>query len=1364
MNGVVPKPPATPLSEQRRQLLGQYLRRGTNAPGSAHAVVPKPTPDQPQPVSFAQASLWLLDRLEGTTTQYHVPDAMRLRGELNREALIRALNALVERHEGLRARFVEVAGEPMQLTTPGGNIELPIEDVRSLAEATREAKLATLLEAAVAQPFDLSQGPLVRARLYQLGPRDHVLLTVVHHIVCDGWSIGVFNRELLALYSAFARGAATPFAPLPMQYADYVRRQRQQLQPAELNRLLSYWVKQLSGAPPLVTLPTDKPRPTRSGRNAQSHAIALPRDLSNSLRSFSQREGVTLFMTMLAAFKVLLARHSGQEDIIIGTPVAGRDQAAMEGLVGYFINALALRTDLSGNPTFRELLQRVKSTALDAYSHQELPFEKLVEKLQPQRERSHAPVFQILFNLFNLAPLPESFGGLQVERVPVHEPGAKFDLTLYASDTSEKLLFRAVYNADLFTEASIEGLLARYQTLLESIVADPSQPIGRLPMLTAADRRRYSVEDNSARPSNPFTVFAAEDTDQSIAARFEKMVRLAPTRVAVKTRKYEWTYAELNQRANRIAQELLRLNPVPASATKQDGGASPGGQVALLLEHDAPMIAAIFGVLKAGQTYVPLDSSHPKDRQAYILSDAQAQVILTDAKNATRASELSQAGATPIVLDRLDYQSDRGEKLPVVAPDATAYLLYTSGSTGTPKGVTQIHRHVLRHIANYTNSLHLGPEDRMVLFASYGFDAAVMGIFGALLNGATLYPYNVSGEDLDQMADWLNANGITIYHSTPTLYRYLVATLSGQPKFPKLRLIVMGGEKVVPQDVEWFQKWFGKDCQFINGYGPTECTIGLQCFSDSRTPLGAAAVPIGYPMRDLEVSLINPAGDPGQAFGEMVIRSPSLALGYWRQPELTAAAFQGAGNSTADRSYRTGDLGRLLPNGILESMGRRDFQVKIRGFRIELGEVEAVLRASPGVDDCVVIAVSDAAGEQRLLGYVVPARGQTGDADTLRRALLAKLPDYMIPSRFVFLEALPLTPNGKTNRNALPAPPPLGTVTGKDAYLAPRSDLEQRLTDIWQTALKVPRAGVRDDFFALGGHSLLGVRVLSLIEKQLGRKLPLSAIFDARTIEQLAALLQRESEKTPWRSLVPIQPNGSRPPLFGIHFLRYHALVPYLGADQPLHGLRYGLAAQTDDTEVSLPDTLEELAAHYIAEMRRFQPHGPYALVGYSFGGVVAYEMARQLKEQGQEIRVLALLDARLVIEPKLLPLSQVTRNVLKGGVKGVVRRVLARAKEGVNEQLPPGYKPHEHLGVHDARLRRSYAPKSYSGGLTLFKAGKTNDFYRTYGPPEDSWRKFVTGPIEVHSVPGSHLGILEEPHVRLLAEKLNPILQPSGK
>lgn len=1074
-------------------------------------------------------------------------------------------------------------------------------------------------------------------------------------------------------------------------------------------------------------------------------------------------------MTLLAAFKVVLARHSGQEDIVIGAPIAGRDQAAMEGMIGYFINALALRTDLSGNPSFRELLQRLRTTALDAYSHQDLPFEKLVEKLQPERDRSQAPVFQILFNLFNLDPIPSSFAGLTVNRVPVHEPGAKFDITLFASDAADRIQLRAVYNADLFTASAIERLLAHYQTLLQGITADPALPIGRLPLLTAEDRRRYTVADLPVRPQNPFLSFTREETDQSIPARFAKIARRHPNRIAVKTRTNTWTYAELSHRSTLIAQQLLlACGPGP-------------GRVALLLDHDAPMIAAILGVLQAGKVYVPLDPTHPQDRQAVIVTDAQAETIITDSSNSVRAETLGPGDLVPINLNDFDWQAPSAGTLPAIPADAMAYLLYTSGSSGTPKGVTQSHQNVLRHIRNYTNSLHICADDRLTLFASYGFDAAVMGIFGALLNGATLYPYHVGTENLDHLGQWLVTQEITIYHSTPTLYRYLIGTFSGPQSFPKLRLIVMGGEKVVPLDVEMFQKWFGPDCQFINGYGPTECTIALQCFLDSRTPLTGGAIPIGYPVtdpdpsptnslqqvekpggataRDLEVSLINSAGDPDQVFGEIVIRSPALALGYWRQPELTAAAFHSDPHSPGGRIYRTGDLGRLLPNGMIESMGRRDFQVKIRGFRIELGEVEAVLRATASVDDCVVIASETTTDEQRLLAYVVTARGHTADATALRESLAARLPDYMIPARILFLPALPLTPNGKIDRKALPAPPHEET-SERGQSVPPGTEVEKQLARIWEEVLGVPRAGLNDDFFALGGHSLLGVRVLSLVERQLGRKLPLAAIFEARTLGKLAARLQPDAATTSYLSLVPIQPHGSRPPLFGIHFLRYQNLTTHLGPDRPFYGLRYGLAAQTGDHELTLPDSLEKLATHYIEEMRRFQPRGPYALLGYSFGGVVAYEMARQLIAAGQQVRLLALLDSRLVIEPKLLPLGKVARNVLKGGVHGIVRRAVAIAKHEVHERTSPGYRPHEHLGVHDARLRQSYQPQPYSGGITLFKAGETQDFYHTYGPAEDSWRGFVRGPISVHQVTGSHLGILEEPHVRLVAEILTDLLK----
>ena len=1343
MSGVDSKPPPDPLSEKRRQLLGQYLRRGVTAPVAPTLPVAGSPPDQPLPLSFAQASLWLLDRLDGSSSQYHVPDALRLRGELNHKALTAALNGVIARHDSLRAHFLEVGGEPVQRIVSALRVELPLDDLSSLDTQRQSTTLSTLLDQEIARPFDLSTGPLVRARLFRLSPQEHVLLTVCHHIVCDGWSIGVFNRELAALYTASSLGNPSPLPPLPMQYGDYVRRQRQRLQGSELDRLLTYWVRQFNDAPPLVTLPTDRPRPTRTGARAAYHSLELSSKLSDSLRSLSQREGVTLFMTLLAAFKVVLARHSGQEDIVIGAPIAGRDQAAMEGMIGYFINALALRTDLSGNPTFRELLRRVRSTALDAYSHQDLPFEKLVEKLQPERDRSQAPVFQILFNLFNLESVPPSFGDLTVTRVPVHEPGAKFDITLFASDAAERIQLRVVYNADLFIAPAIERLLARYQTLLEGITVDPALPIGRLPFLTAEDRRRYSVADLSVRPRIPFVSFTREETEQSIPARFDKMARLAPDHIAVKTPAHTWTYGELSRRSQLIAQKLLQ------------GCRSGPTRVALLLDHDAPMIAALLGVLQAGKVYVPLDPTHPQDRLTGIIADAQAEVIVTDAKNAARVHTLNPGRVAPINLDAFDWQAPAGPALPPVPTDAMAYLLYTSGSTGKPKGVTQSHRHVLQHIRNYTNSLHICGDDRLTLFASYGFDAAVMGIYGALLNGATLCPFNVGSENLDQLGDWLVKQEITIYHSTPTLYRHLTGAIEVRHKFPRLRLVVLGGEKVVPQDVELFQKWFGPECQFINGYGPTECTIGLQYFADANTAVGTGAVPIGYPMADAQISLINRAGDPGQAFGEIVIQSPALATGYWGRPDLTAAAFGEAAHETGLRSYRTGDLGRLLADGMIEPMGRRDFQVKIRGFRIELGEIESVLRNLPAVEDCVVVALGATEGDKSLIAYVVTTRGAGQDAEGLRSSLKSRLPEYMIPSQFVFLTALPLTPNGKIDRRALPAPAPVNP-GAKAAFVAPRTDAERKLAQIWESVLGVAPVGVRDDFFASGGHSLLGVRVLAQVEKEFGRRLPLSAIFDARTIAELAVRLQSDAGTAHWRSLVPVQPRGKRRPVFGVHLLHYLSLASYLTQDQPVYGLRYGMG---DLGEAEPPETLEKLAAHYVEEMRRFQPEGPYALIGYCFGGVVAYEMARQLRAAGQQVAPLILLDSWLLSERRRLPVALIVRNVWKSGVKGVVRRAVARAQNRMNRLLPPEYSAHEYRAIIDARWRQTYEPGSYDGPIFLLNAEETDDFYRTKGTTAETWRKYVSGKIEEHSIPCGHLGMFKEPFSQVLAARLNQIL-----
>jgi amino acid adenylation domain-containing protein len=1164
-----------------------------------------------------------------------------------------------------------------------------------------------------------------------------VLLYVVHHIVSDGWSVDVLNRELAAYYAAFSGGAQPNLAPLPVQYPDFALWQRERLAGPALDRLSSYWMGKLSGAPPLLTIPTDRPRSNVRSKHGDSVAIELPEELVRAISRLCQQESVTLFMTLLAALKVTLARHSGQTDIVVGAPSAGREHAALEGLIGFFINTLPLRTELGSNPSFREILRRVRSTALDAYAHQELPFEKLVEKLQPERNLSHSPVFQVFLNMFTLGQVPATWGNLSATRYPVHEPGAKFDISIFASDLGGSMRLRAVYNADIFDPVTIQRIMERLRVVLESVTNHPEIPFASIPILTPADRRRYTVEDNPVRPSHPWESFEINPSCDSIPARFANIVAHHPDAVAVKTQSEQWTYAELEQRSNAIARQL---------GSKERG---LGERIALLLDHDALMIASILGVLKAGMVYVPLDSDHPPDRLKRIIGDAEAATILTNTRHLPLADQLAGSGGNVINLDTLDFHAASGPPSTAIPSTAVAYLLYTSGSTGMPKGVVQTHLNVLHHIRNYTNSLRISSQDRLTLLASYGFDAAVMDIFGALLNGATLCPFDVTGDRLADLPSWVAGERITIYHSTPTLFRHVASAAGGPREFPHLRLVVMGGEKVVPQDIDIHRRRFGTRCLFINGYGPTESTVTLQNFVDPTQPVQSGQVPIGYPVDGVEVSLVDEEGTAGQVFGEIAIRSAFVAPGYWRRPDLTSAAFREDAAYPGVRTYRTGDLGRLLPNGMIESLGRRDFQVKIRGFRIELGEIEAAMRSCTVGSDCVAMAISDSPGGDRIVAYIGIASAGL-DVNGLRSKLEARLPDYMIPSQFVILDAMPLTPNGKVDRNALPNPE-LRETAGVGS-IAPRNGVESKLAEIWKEVLGLRQVGVEDDFIALGGHSMLGVRVLARVEQVFAKKLPLASIFQARTIARFGELLKRSEKPPDSFSLVPIQAQGTRRPLFGVHFLRYQALASHLGTDQPIYGLRYGIAASTGDSEIAMPGTIEELAGHYIREMRVMQPEGPYLLMGYSFGGGEAYEMARQLWEQGQRVGLLTLLDARISIERRRLPLAEVVRNLLNTGISGIVRRAAVIAKQRYQRISGKTYRPHEHVGVHDAMLRERYRPGPFSGDALLIKASHTTDLYRTYVPSEEAWRKYIRGHLQVREINAGHLGILEEPHVREVA------------
>ncbi|MFH0344255.1 MAG: amino acid adenylation domain-containing protein, partial [Chromatiales bacterium] len=1047
------------------------------------APIPRRASTGSAPLSFAQQRLWFLDQLEPTSTAYHMPVMLRLRGVLNVLALKASLSEIVRRHEVLRTTFATAGNEPVQVIHPPQELDLPVIDLAHLASHAREAEAMHLASDEAERPFSLSSGPLFRARLLKLDDHQHLLVLAVHHIVSDGWSMGILSRELSALYRAHVDARPSPLGDIPIQYADYAVWQRRWFEEGESQRQLSYWKKQLDRAPAVSELVTDYPRPAVQSYRGANQSLTLSIELTADLKRLSRRENLTLFMTLLAAFKTLLYRYSGQQDLLIGTHIAGRHRHETESLIGFFIGTLALRTDLSGNPSFRQLLIRVRETALGAYAHQDVPFERLVEELRPERSVSHTPFVQVVFNMLNLPDSGIELQGLMAERVPGVGVGSKFDLTLYAREQDEGLDFTAVYAKDLFNAATITRLLRHFETLLQGIVADPDCRLSQLPVLTDAEA---VTQRNHIRPRQAFIEFSAEAIEQSIVQRFEQQVGICANHVAVKTRTHEWSYAELNRAANRAAHALLR---------SRGSGAE---QVALLLDHDAPMIAAVLGVLKSGKSYVPLDPAYPRQRLACMLADTR--VLLTNSANLALAKSLNHLQLFNI--DALDSPVSNVE-VPV-SPDAIAYTLHTSGSTGQPKGVTQNHRNVLHFIRAYTNNLHISANDRLTLFSAYGFDAAVQDIFAALLNGAALYPVNLKEESLDDLTQWLIENEITLFHSTPSTYRYFVRALSGHESFPALRLVVLGGEAVYKHDIVAYQKHFSPDCLFVNGFGLTESTVNLHYFADRHTKISRNGVPIGYPVENTEVLLLDEAGDSTELYGEIGIRSAHLALGYLNQPELSKQRFLADPNDPARRIYRTGDMARQRADGSLEFAGRKDHQVKLRGYRIELREIEAALAEHPAVRECAVTLGGDE-DDRRLIAYVVSHH----DAGELRAFLKARLPDYMIPSTFVALDRLPMTSSGKISYRELPIPDDAHASVGL-AFVAPRTPNERTLAGIFAAVLKLEKVGIHDNFFDLGGHSLLATQVISRVRKAFNLDIPLRAMFESPTVAGMSALILRK--------------------------------------------------------------------------------------------------------------------------------------------------------------------------------------------------------------------------------------------------------------
>ncbi|MEP7121093.1 MAG: non-ribosomal peptide synthase/polyketide synthase [Byssovorax sp.] len=1067
------------------------LRAGHGVAAPPMVRVPR---EGPLPASFAQERLWFLDQLEPGDPSYVVPTSMHLTGALDAAALGRALAEVVRRHESLRTTFAEVAGHPVQVIHEHLAIPLPFTSLTSLPAGEREAAIRRELAAEVARPFDLATGPLLRARLFQLADDDHVLFLALHHIVSDAWTLGILNREIGSLYRAFLAGAAPTLPELPIQYADYAAWQRAWLAGEVLDAQLGYWRQRLQGAPTSIDLPTDRPRPAIPSHRGAHRSFTVPADVTAGLEGLARKEGATLFMTLLAAFDVLLHRTTDQRDVVVGTPIAGRTQAETEGLIGFFVNTLVLRAEIDPEQSFRELLARVKETCLGAYAHQDTPFERLVQEIAPGRDMSRSPLFQVVFVLQNAAAGGLDLDGVRRRGIRLDSATAKFDLTLAMARTASGMLLGSIeYATDLFDAATIDRLVDRFGVLLAGIVADPSRAVRALPILPASERAALLAWNDVGR------AYAAEST---LHALFERQVDRAPAAVAVTLGGAQLTYRELDERANRLAQHLVAR------------GVRREELIGLAVHRTLDLVVGILGILKAGGAYLPLDPEYPKDRLAFMIADSKIGYLLTESELATT---LPAHEAQVICLDA-DWPTIARSSAARVpergGPEGLAYVIYTSGSTGKPKGALVTHANVTRLFSATEAWYGFGADDVWTMFHSYAFDFSVWEIWGALLYGGRLVivPYWISREPA-AFYQLLGEEGVTVLNQTPSAFRQLDhIDASASPAALaalKLRFVVFGGEALDLGDLRgWWDRHGDTTPQLVNMYGITETTVHVTYRPVNEADLARPwSSVIGRPIPDLQVYVLDARREllPIGVTGEMYVGGAGVARGYLGRPELTAERFLPDPWAAGKTLYRTGDLARVLANGDLEYLGRIDHQVKIRGFRIELGEIEAALDQHVGVREAVVLAREDVPGDKRLAAYVV-CNGDAPSATELRAFVKEKLPEYMVPSAFVFLAVLPLTENGKVDRRALPVPE--AGRAAERVHVAPRGPVEEALAAIFAEVLRVETVSAHDDFFELGGHSLLATQLVGRVRAAFAIELPLRALFEATTPAELALRVQ----------------------------------------------------------------------------------------------------------------------------------------------------------------------------------------------------------------------------------------------------------------
>ena len=1308
------------------------------------------------PLSLAQERLWFLEQINPGDASGTVSRAIKITGLLKSDLIRQALQAVIDRHESLRTTCATNQldsvrdSKPSQLIAANRPVKVPVVDLSHEPVNQRETKARDLAQTAVQQPFDLTLGPLLRATLLRLGECEHVLLLSLHRIICDDSSLQILIDELWSAYHEFANEGASSNSPPNIQYADYASWEAKQIQNESTGRALDFWRVTLQDAPTVIELPTDRPRPAVRSWRGNSVWVKLENELVEKLRAIGQSDGDTLSIVLLSAFKVVLARYSRQDDVVIGYTVSNRKRVDTEHLIGPFANSLPIRTSFSGNLTFLDLLTHVQ-TVMSEGQTRFVPFEKLLEELELEPSLSYAPIFQVSFGFQNTNPGREG-SGLTLEEFMFDDGIARLDLALEILQNGSHLDCRFRFSTDLFDRSTIERLGSHFKTLLREIVKNPEQRVSTLPLLTESEREQIVVDWNDTE------TFRAEP--RCIPELFEYQVDLTPERIAVRFEEKELTYGELNLRANQLAHYLKKR------------GVGPEVLVGICVKRSLEMVVGLLGILKAGGAYVPLDPEYPTDRLDFMLKDSGATLLLTQQPIALR-TEASVAEVVFLDTDWPEISKEREENLPTKPAAANlAYVIYTSGSTGKPKGVAIEHRSTASLI-DWARDVFSDEELSGVLAStSICFDLSIFELFLPLSCGGKVLLAN----DILQLLSLPSSNDVKLINTVPSAMVELLR-LRGVPG--SVQAVNLAGEPLQASLVdEIYEQTHVK--RVFDLYGPSEDTT-YSTFA-LRLPHGPAT--IGRPISNTCVYLLDetlqpvPIGIPG----ELHLAGAGLARCYLNRPELTATAFipDPFNQNTPGRLYRTGDLARYKADGTIEYLGRIDNQVKIRGFRIEPGEIEAILREHTSVRDIAVVV-----RQAKLIAYIVPSAKpiEVGKLWSDLRALVSsKLPDYMLPAIFVELDTLPLTANGKVDRRALPIPDETRPAL-EQAYIAPRHQLEEQLVALWGNVLHLKSIGIRDNFFELGGNSLLAARLFAQIENRLGKHLPLATLFQFPTIELLANFLRDSDTSKPWSSLVAIQPEGSRPPLFCVHaaganVLIYRPISRHLGKDQPV----YALQAPGLDGRTSPLTSVEEMAALYIKEIRASQPHGPYYLLGASFGGLVIYEMAQQLLAQNEEVALLAMLNTNCPVYTLAKKIRCHLGHLKERGpkryaseaAKGVKRRLIGQVAETNNGSGKSNALDLEiqkvlanDSGVDESLVRtvtailsaeEAYVPaQNYRGKITFFWAREAK---RDFEDNRLGWSRLAAGGFDLHEVDGTHTSMREEPHVADLVEKLKPYLQ----